>query len=50
MEQEQKTAKKTAEEMLITAIKVNVPTEAIEAMRQHAGITEARLAELKKQA
>jgi hypothetical protein len=38
------------EEMIITAIKNNVQTEAIEAMRKTAGITETRLAELKKQA
>ena len=38
------------EKMLITAIQNLVPQEAIEAMRQSAGITEARLVELKKQA
>ncbi|MCL1998077.1 MAG: hypothetical protein FWG65_04835 [Turicibacter sp.] len=41
---------KLAEEMLITAFQNAVPFQAIEAMRQSARITEARLAELKNQA
>ena len=41
---------KLAEEMLITAFQNAVPLQAIEAMRQNAGITEDRLAELKEQA
>ena len=35
------------EEMLVSAIQSDVPLPAIEAMRQKAGITEARLAELR---
>ena len=38
------------EKMIITAFQNDVPSPAIEAMRQSAGITEARLAELRKQA
>lgn len=38
------------EKMIITAIKVNAPAAVIEDMRKGAGITEARLAELRKQA
>ena len=41
---------KTAEVMLITAIKNNVTPEVIEAMRKNTVITETRLAELKQQA
>ena len=41
---------KATEKLLISAIINLVPQEAIEAMRQSAGITETRLAELKKQA
>ena len=41
---------KGMEEMIITAIKNSVPSQAIEAMQQNAGITEARLAELREQA
>ena len=43
-------SEKTAEKMLISAIQNSVPKEAIEAMRQSAGITESRLAELREQA
>ena len=43
------TAKATAEEMITTALKNNVPLEAIEAMRKTAGITESKLTELKQQ-
>jgi len=46
----QAAAQATAEKMIITAIQNNVPSEAIEAMRINTGITEARLAELRKQA
>ena len=35
------------EEMLVSALQSDVPLPAIEAMRQKAGITEARLAELR---
>ena len=38
------------EKMLIMALQSNVPAHAIETMRKGAGITETRLAELKKQA
>jgi len=41
---------RSKEEMIITAIKSSVHPEAIEAMRQSAGIPESRLAELGKQA
>jgi hypothetical protein len=41
---------KMAEDMLITALHNNAAPVLIEAMRQNAGITEARLAELKEQA
>ena len=43
-------AKNVAEQMIITALQNSVPTPAIEAMRQSAGITEARLTELRAQA
>ena len=36
------------EKMIITAIQNSVPKEALEAMRQSAGITEARFAELRE--
>ena len=36
------------EEMLIIALQCNTPSEVIESMRKNAGITEARLSELKK--
>ena len=42
--------KSTAEKMIITVIQNNGTSEVIEAMRKNAGITEARLAELRKQA
>ncbi|MCL1997002.1 MAG: hypothetical protein FWG63_12405, partial [Defluviitaleaceae bacterium] len=38
------------EKMIITAIKNSVPLQAVEAMCRDAGITEARLVELKNQA
>ena len=38
------------EEMIITAFKTNANAEVIEAMKKNAGITDTRLAELKKQA
>ena len=38
------------EKMIIAAFQNNVQLEAIESMRNTAGITDARLAELKKQA
>ena len=38
------------EKMILTAIQNNAPSELIEAMRKNAGIAEARLAELRKQA
>lgn len=41
---------KTAEEMIITALQVNTPANAIESMCKKAGIAEARLEELRKQA
>jgi hypothetical protein len=47
---EQKSKASGMEEMIIMAIQSNVQTEAIEAMRKGAGITDIRLAELKKQA
>jgi hypothetical protein len=46
----QVTEQKAMEKMIVTAFQNDVPTHAIEAMRQSAGITEARLAELKNQA
>jgi len=48
--QQRKAAEKTAEEMILAALRSNFATTAIETMRQSAGITEARLDELKKQA
>ena len=36
------------EKMMITALQGNAPSELIESMRKNAGITEARLDELKK--
>ena len=46
-----KSAKATGmEEMIITAFQTNAPAEVIEAMKKNAGITDIRLAELKKQA
>ena len=48
--QAQSEGQKGKEEMIITAFMNNVSAEAIEAMRKNAGITEARLDELKKQA
>ncbi|MCL1996678.1 MAG: PD-(D/E)XK nuclease family transposase [Defluviitaleaceae bacterium] len=48
-EKAQEEKKKAQEEMIITAIQNAVPSQAIEAMRKNAGITETRLAELKKQ-
>jgi len=45
----EKASKKTAEEMIITALRNNFAAAAVETMRQSAGITEARLAELKQQ-
>ena len=47
---EQKVKSVGMEEMIITAFQNDVPAHAIEAMRKSAGITETRLAELKKQA
>jgi predicted transposase/invertase (TIGR01784 family) len=47
---EQKSKAVGMEEMIITAFQANAASEVIEAMQQNAGITEARLAELKKQA
>ena len=47
---EQKTEQKTAEKMIIIAFHNNADPTLIEAMRQNAGITESRLAELRKQA
>ena len=44
---DQKTALKTAEDMLVSALQANVPPDAIESMRKRAGISETRLAELK---
>jgi len=38
------------EEMIVTAIQNNAQPELIETMRKTAGITDARLAELRKQA
>jgi hypothetical protein len=38
------------EDMIITALRCNAPSELIENMREGAGITEARLAELREQA
>jgi len=46
----QKAAQKTAEDILISAFQNNFPIEAVEVIRQRAGITESRLAELKEQA
>lgn len=50
----EKKAEKKAElkirKMIITALQCNTPPEVIEAMRENAGITEAQLIELKKQA
>jgi len=46
----QAAAEAAAEKMIVTAIQISVPSEAIEIMRRNAGITEARLAELRKQA
>jgi len=43
------TAEKTAEKMLIIALKSNASSTVIENMREAAGITEARLSELKNQ-
>ena len=50
LQQTQKTAKITAEKMLISAIRNFAPQEVIEAMRKSAGITETRLFELMQQA
>ena len=47
---EQKSKTTGMEEMIITALKGNTPSEVIESMRKNAGITEIRLSELKKQA
>ena len=41
--------KKTKEEMIIIALQSNVPNMVIETMQKKAGITDARLAELRKQ-
>jgi hypothetical protein len=43
-------AMEAMEKMIITALQCNTPSEAIEAMRDNAGITETRLAELREQA
>ena len=43
------TEKKAMEKMIITTIQNAVPSQAIEALRQNAGITETRLAELREQ-
>ena len=48
--QARKEALNVAEEMILAAIQSNVQPEAIETMRKKAGITDTRLAELKKQA
>ena len=47
---EQKVAQTIAEEMIVAAIKNNFQPEAIEIMRTTAGVTDARLIELKQQA
>ena len=47
---EQKATQNATEEMLVVALQNNIHTEAIEAMRKRAGITDTRLTELKKQA
>ena len=40
----------TAEEMIIAALRIKAPSEVIETMKNTAGITDTRLAELMKQA
>jgi hypothetical protein len=45
---EQKSKATGMEEMIITAFQTNAPTEVVEAMKKNAGITDMRLAELKK--
>ena len=47
---EQKSEATGMEKMIITAFQTNAPTEVVEAMKKNAGITDARLAELRKQA
>ncbi|MCL1995893.1 MAG: hypothetical protein FWG63_06795 [Defluviitaleaceae bacterium] len=44
---ERKCEQRAKEEMIITALQNSVPLQAIEAMCKNAGVTEARLAELK---
>ena len=48
--QAQKAAVTSKEEMIIVALQGNAPSELLESMRKNAGITDMRLAELKKQA
>ena len=43
-------AEKATEKMILTAIQNQAPSDVVEAMRKNAGITEARLIELRKQA
>ena len=42
-------AQKTAEDLLVLALRTNSPHDTVEAMRQHTGITKERLAELREQ-
>jgi hypothetical protein len=48
LRQEQKGIEKGMEKMIIMALQNNAPYEVIDAMQKTAGITDARIAELKK--